>query len=163
MKTYDAYQGRLIVNQQPTALVNRYAPALYLDVLCRLLSWIELYTGHAWKVTSYIRDSPSHRQGYALDVAPDIAPASQKHYAVYSKSDPVLYKRETLLRQLQRLASEVPPPKTYSLGIYVEPDHLHLHVMKPEGQPEIRVIKFDVDKSHVYPDSSQRRLLPLLR
>lgn len=156
------YKDKEIVNQDWNALLDSSAPGKYLPVLVDLWSWIEAYTGHRWKSTSYIRDSPSHKWGYALDIAPDIALTSQSKYAVYKRSDPVLYKRERLIRQLQQLAAEIPPHSEYSLGIYIEPDHLHLHVMSADPVPEIRVFKFSVDKSIVYPDSAERMKLPLI-
>lgn len=139
------------------------AETYFLPILMAAWQQIEQLTGHRWQATSYWRDSPSHRRGEALDLAPEIHPQVYSQYAVNRGSDPVLYKREALMRALQQLAVAFPYHAPYSLGVYVEPDHLHLQVMKTEGDtPEVRIFKWKQPK-YAYADTNQRLNLPLLK
>jgi hypothetical protein len=145
------------------AVVKRIIEREFNPTLVDACNKVITYTRHKWKVTSHIRDSPSHKRGVAIDIAPLIAPKSQHLYAVYSDSDPVLYKRARLIRDLQRLAMSETPLKDYDVGIFMEPDHLHLQVFAPEnpGNPRFRVLKWGICKP-VYPDSQERMELPLI-
>lgn len=152
--------GRFVIRNQNPEFSKTTPAHSILPLLLRLTTAVEQYTGHAWRVTSYLRDSPSHRLATALDIAPDIAADSWSHYAVSRQSDPVLYKREPLLRALQALASEV-DPAPYSYAIFIEPDHLHLQLMQVEDIPRISIVKWGIEKP-IYPDSKERMRLPLL-
>jgi hypothetical protein len=151
-----------IISQAPgiaTADTKIRAETDYLPVLVGLWQRIEQATGYRWMSTSYWRDSPSHRRGEALDIAPSIAAASFHAYPVHHGSDPVLYKKTKLIRALQAVAHSI-DDVPFSLGIYIEPDHLHLQVMKPEGRPEVKVFKWKQPK-YAYADTQQRMSLPM--
>lgn len=158
---YGAYE---VVSQNPNiAKPNEkfYAEKYYLPELLRAWKHIEQVTGYRWKSTSYWRDSPSHKRGVSLDIAPDISPASEKFYAVTNGSDPVLYKRLRLLRALQQAARTF-PIGPFQLGVFIEPDHLHIQVLKRgEGDLGMRIIKWKVPKA-VYGDTYERMRLPLI-
>jgi len=141
--------------------VRAFAEAHYLPVLIKVWQDVERTTGYRWKATSYWRNSPSHSRGCSLDIAPDIAPAVQHKYAVASMSDPVLYKREKLIRRLQQLARSK-KYRPYSVGLFVEPDHIHIQLIDPQGRPTVRVLKWKLVKPS-YPDSAKRSKLPLIR
>lgn len=142
--------------------VTREAEEKALPALVALWQAIEQATGYRWRCTSYWRKSPSHVTGTALDIAPDIDSASEKYYAVNNGSDPVLYKREALVRDLQRVAKTFSLP-AFNAGIFIEPDHLHLQLFHREsGSPPTRVFKWRVPKP-VYGDTLQRMQLPLIR
>lgn len=149
-----------IVSQEPRALINPGLSSDYLAKLLDLTNAIEKETKHRWHVTSYIRNSPSHKSGLALDIAPDILPRDAHSYGVFMHSDPVLYKRVPMLRSLQKVASNY-AFTDYDVGIFIEPDHLHLQLFKPRGTVgEIRIMKWK-DIKPVYPDSFERSKLPL--
>lgn len=130
------------------------------------ISALELATGFKWKVTSLCRQSPSHKRGIAVDIAPDISASSLKYYAVTHLSDPVLYKREKLIRLMQaglpRYLSKIKSyPVTYNY--FIEPDHIHLHLsVRRTGDPRYRIVKFGGPKA-CYRDSVSRSKMPLIR
>lgn len=144
--------------------------AIYFPWLKWAHTAVESATGYQWRPTSHWRQSPSHSQGIALDIAPEITPSDRKFYAVYRRSDPVLYKRAKLLRQLQSLCRKynraiqdgtfVMP---YSIGLFIEPDHIHIHIAAPDPEtgPQLEVVKWGIAKP-VYPDTYQRMKLPLI-
>lgn len=148
-------QNRGIAGSATTSIENAFLPAL-LEV------WrvIEKTTGHRWQSTSYWRDSPSHRRGEALDLAPDITPRDKLKYAAYVGSDPVLYKRVPLIRALQHIAVTYRHP-LYDIGIYIEPDHLHIQLMCRTGGPSTRIFKWKQPKA-IYGDTLQRMQLPMI-
>lgn len=136
------------------------AEANLLPSLVALWQEIERTTGYRWKSTSYWRKSPSHQWGMSLDIAPDIHPDDADKYAVTNMSDPVLYKRLPLLRALQAVCANYVDPK-YDLGIFIEPDHLHLQVFDKEGAlPRTRVIRWKQPKP-IYSDTLSRMDLPV--
>jgi len=138
-----------------------YAEAYWLPELIRAWRNVEKVTGYRWRSTSYWRFSPSHKNGYALDIAPDIGPNSYHLYAANRGSDPVLYKREKLIRDLQQL-NNLGETSPFNIGIYIEPDHLHMHVLQKEVPQVYRIFKWKVPKP-VYKDSNSRIQLPLIR
>lgn len=153
-----------VVSQEPSALPENQRSKVVLNYLPQLLAiWrdIEKVTGYRWKCTSYLRNSPSHSKGHAIDLAPHIHPKDMKHYAVYNQSDPVLYKRQPLVTALQQLKN-----RRYSfdnsnhLGIFLEPDHLHIQVLAPDSQNSpVSIIKWGIPKP-IYKDTKQRMGLP---
>jgi hypothetical protein len=152
---------RTIVNQEPSAIKDKSVIPIFLPRLLALVTAVEQFTGYQWNVTSYIRKSPSHEKGYAIDIAPSIAPKSRHLYAVYRRSDPVLYKRTKLIRQLQQLCRHYVDP-SFDIGIYIEPDHLHMQLFAPSsGRPQTRLFKWRLIKP-IYPDSSRRSELPMM-
>lgn len=156
--------GREIVNQDISAISAAdlaYVKSEYLPILIKVWKIVEAHTGFRWKSTSYIRESPSHKIGVALDIAPDISPASKHLYAVENLSDPVLYKREPLMRLLQSAVKRIPIFK-YDVGLFVEPDHIHIGLFAREGQPSNRLFKWGTYKP-IYPDSAERMKLPLIK
>lgn len=139
---------------------KRWAETYWLPELIKAWNDIEKVTGYRWRCTSYWRQSPSHKMGYALDIAPDIHPDSASHYAVNQGSDPVLYKRGILIRKLQKL-NDLPTESKFNLGVYIEPDHLHLHVLTKDQPQTYRIFKWKVPKP-VYSDSINRINLPMM-
>lgn len=156
-----------IANQDPllarSSLTQQNVKQL-LPQLIYLWLQIEHALGYQWKCTSYIRQSPSHQHGIALDIAPDINPGCFKNYAVYKHSDPVLYKRTRLMRVLQRVATDTNWPYPTQAIIAVEPDHLHLHILTEIDSSlntAIRLVKWKVPKP-VYSDTNERMKLGML-
>lgn len=153
-----------VVSQDPSVLSETHRTFVvptFLPQLINIWADIERVTGHRWKCTSYLRQSPSHAKGHAIDLAPHIAPSSTKHYAVYNGSDPVLYKRAPLISALQTLKN-----KDYSgngsnfMGIFLEPDHLHVQVLGTNRTDSpTSVIKWGIPKP-IYKDTEQRMGLP---
>lgn len=128
-----------------------------------LKAWqaIEAFTGFRWKSTSYWRRSPSHSKGISLDLAPDIAPQFENQYAVNRGSDPVLYKREALIRSLQHMAAKTSVPG-FKVGVFIEPDHLHVQLFSlTDDGPPIRIVKWKQQKPS-YGDTAERIKLPIL-
>lgn len=139
-----------------------YAESHYLPELKKAWAHIERTTGYRWKCTSYWRNSPSHRLGVSLDIAPDISAKSDHLYAVSKNSDPVLYKRTALIRKLQH-AARTYTGGTYMVGVFIEPDHLHLQVLQAEPKKGfMRIVKWKVAKP-IYPDTYQRMALPIMK
>lgn len=157
----------VIVSQEPKAANEADYKASVLNYLPQFIEFwadLEKATGYRWKCTSYIRESPTHRMAQAFDLAPDIAQASQKHYAVYKRSDPVLYKRTELIRALQTLRTkDYSRDRTNKIGVFIEPDHLHVQVLSPMGGGDYptNVIKWKIAKP-IYPDTYDRMNLPML-
>lgn len=153
-----------IHSQNPAALrVPRKQAATWLAYLLVTAQHIERVTGHRWKATSYIRESPSHKFGYALDIAPDISARSSSLYPVHYGSDPVLYKRLPLMEALQVVARSLPPTWPVSMGMFVEPDHIHLHVLnRLHTVPPHRVVQWKQPKE-IYCDTLSRMQLPPTR
>lgn len=158
-------KGYNFVSQNPDVIspgdfdrsINRYLPAL-------LAFWIALerQTGFRWKCTSYIRNSPTHRKGQAIDLAPDWTAQAAPYYATNQGSDPVLYKREWLIRRLQALKN-TSLPNGMKIGVFIEPDHLHVQVIKPEEYlPNVSTVKWEIPKP-VYGDTYERMALPIFR
>lgn len=151
--------GFLVVSQDitvPSREVKQYAERYYLPLLLLAWNYIERVTGYKWRSTSYWRLSPTHQHGEAIDLVPDIARSSMKYYAVFRNSDPVLYKREKLMRQLQHVCG-IFPPQPFQIGIFVEPDHLHVQVLsksKRFNSPMI-LVKWKQPKS-TYGDTTTR-------
>lgn len=135
----------------------------YLPVLIDAWIKVERFTGHRWNCTSYFREinAPSHIKGQAIDLAPDISLASSIKYAVTNMSDPVLYKRERLIRQLQTMAGNTKPKGPYDIGLFLEPDHIHMGVFKASGPPSFQIFKWGGPKP-VYQDTLERLKLPLI-
>lgn len=153
-----------ILSQEPSVIGEADLVATtvsYLPSFLRIWSDIENATGHRWKCTSYIRNSPSHALGQAFDLAPDIADSATHLYAVHNNSDPVLYKRVRLIRALQTLRHNVYGPKPF--GIFIEPDHLHVQVLaKGSGERfPLSVIQWKIAKP-IYPDTFKRMALPII-
>jgi hypothetical protein len=160
MKRIFTRHGYKIINQDPTVLrVPTQQAYHYLDMLLTIVSRIERETGFRWMVTSWIRESTSHPWSTSIDIAPDIHPGSQSRYAVNNGSDPVLYKRVPLVRALQRVAKTT-PLNGITVGIFIEPDHLHIQLFQPEPYPTISVYKWKQPKAS-YRDTTQRMDLPL--
>lgn len=147
-------------NRPAPSLQREYAEKHYLPVLIKAWQIIEAHAGHQWHATSYWRTSPSHERGIALDLAPEIAKASQSKYAYFRNSDPVLYKRETLIRNLQSAIPELKRSLPFGLGIFIEPDHLHIQLMPPEDS--VFIAKWKIPKP-LYPDTKERMKLPLMK
>lgn len=151
-----------IISQDPTVLTmekREYVVPLFLPQFIAFWHDLEKVTGHRWRCTSYLRQSTSHSRGHAIDFAPAIAPSARQHYAVYNGSDPVLYKRERLVKALQRLKN-----KRYgqgnSLGVFLEPDHLHVQILSNLGtQHPLSVVKWGIPKP-IYGDTYKRMDLP---
>lgn len=133
----------------------------YFPSLMQAWTDVERATGHRWKCTSYLRRSYTHQFGLSMDIAPDISEASYSAYAVHNNSDPVLHKRERLLRQLQSMASY--PRSYYPVGLFVENDHIHMQVFPSDTypHPSYSVMKWGTVKP-CYPDSATRMRLPLI-
>lgn len=151
-----------VLSQDPSVLSptqRAYVVPNFLPQFMNLWHDIEKVTGHRWKCTSYLRQSPSHSKGHAIDLAPHIAPSARQHYAVYNSSDPVLYKRIPLIRQLQTLRNRR-YAKGNSIGIFLEPDHLHIQILSNEGtEHPVSIVKWGIPKP-IYGDTDQRLALP---
>lgn len=159
------YGGRLPVPSQDPYIApvsqRNYAQQNYLPVLVKMWMIIEAETNYRWHATSYWRDSPSHHIGCSLDIAPDIADNSKKYYGVYVKSDPVMYKRTALIRDLQRAVHKF-RDDSWSIGVYIESDHLHMQVYRWEdAKGRARLFKWALPKP-TYPDTYERIKLPML-
>lgn len=155
-----------IVSQNPNVAsqsVKSLAETEFLPELINAWHSIEQHMGYAWQSTSYWRKSPSHHKGIALDIAPLISRASYDKYAVHKGSDPVLYKRTILMRGLQAIATKFTTINpNYSIGVFVEPDHLHIQVFRrSELLQPMRIYKWKQTKSS-YRDSPERIKLGMI-
>lgn len=99
---------------------------------------VEEITNVSWRVTSWIRNAPTHKYAISLDIAPDFtSPGWQKdNYATYKQSDPMLDRRVPLFNRLkageERLSMAIPVERRKDLIIlaFIEPDHIHLQITK---------------------------------
>lgn len=161
--TFEDYRGWHLPNQDASVARNVEWKYTFLDILIDAANAVERATGHKWKATSYIRNSPSHRYLYALDIAPDISPSSASKYAVYNNSDPVLYKRVPLMNALKKAAASLPNYRDYDVGFFVEPDHIHIHVFRNDRGDKTSkhiVVQWKVPKE-IYSDTVSRMKLPV--
>lgn len=155
-----------VVSQNPAILPKHIRDHVVPNFLPQLMAvWkdVETATGYRWKCTSYLRESPSHRRGHAFDLAPDIAEDSKHLYAVFNMSDPVLYKRNPLMKALQKLRNKdysVDSVQSNHMGIFIEPDHLHLQILAVDSSNSpTSIVKWGVPKP-IYQDTKQRMDLP---
>ena len=131
--------------QTDGTLVNNEDITKFLPILHEAHMTLEHATRHAWDKTSYIRDSPNHSKAWALDVAPKIGLDLRPYYSYFKKSDPVLYKRVELLNRLKTIPASVFAAKlrnlldnkNLSVGYFIEPDHIHIQLLKRKKQGEI--------------------------
>jgi protoporphyrinogen oxidase len=163
MERTRSVQGWQVYSQDESVIPDKLkilSLTKYLPVLLSVATAIENATHYKWLVTSYLRDSPSHSQGVALDIHPDISEDSKPLYAVTNMSDPVFYKREPLIRALQQVSREVNIPN-YTVAVVIESDHLHLHIFnKDTSLPSVNVFKWKEAKP-VYKDTYERMQLPM--
>lgn len=145
-----------VLSQQPYAITeeDRHMSATnYLPAFIAIQHDIEQVTGYRWRNTSYIRISPNHQTGHAFDLAPEFDSESLPHYAVSRGSDPVLYLRPALYRALSRLKFKRYGP--FTIGIFIESDHLHLQILKYTPPFGVQVVKWGAVKP-LYADSIKR-------
>jgi hypothetical protein len=162
MQVTEEYRGWEIVSQNPEYW-KEFTTLAYLNTLLDVCEAIENATGHKWMITSFLRDSPSHRRSVSIDLAPLISAASSHLYAVTNGSDPVLYKREPLIRSLQDVCRMMPTDMPFDIGIFIEPDHLHVQAFtkeNPTDPSQVRLYKWKQPKP-VYSDTHARMLLPM--
>lgn len=152
-----------LINQDPTLLNS---PRVYDNAIISLQDFVPLWlaieaaTGHRWRCTSFVRRSPSHQHGVAIDLTPYVTDRDLQHYSVTKMSDPVLYKRVPMIRALQRVAQNF-LPKHGDIGIFIEPDHLHIQRFTASEPPRVELVKWKQPK-FTYPDTLQRMKLPLI-
>lgn len=131
-----------------------------LDVIAKAIANA---TGMDWDETSYIRDSPGHVDGDSLDIAPRVyTEALKRDYATFKKSDPVLFRREALLRRLMGLAltrNSALLQQGLMCVVAVENDHLHIQIGRPVDPRDVGLIystPFGRNMVHRYSDSPTR-------
>lgn len=103
----------------------------YIAILYKAWKMIEAATGFRWLNSSYIRNSPSHSRGQAIDLYPDMDETLKSRYAGTHQSDPVLHSREELYNRLLPLSQRVVSPQLQVI-IGIESDHLHVQLL-PKG------------------------------
>lgn len=120
-------------------------------------------TGMLWDETSFIRASPGHENGDSLDIAPRfLSEQVANQYSRAKMSDPVLFKREALLRRLMAIAIGRDPvlERHHVLAVIaVENDHLHIQLGVPSDPRDVGIVipmPFGRDLSSRYSDSSKR-------
>jgi len=158
MTSISKWKGLDIVNQIPNVAspkTKAYAERHYLPWLVAAWMHIEATTKYRWRSTSYWRMSPTHQHGEAIDIVPDIAKSSQHLYSVAHNSDPVLYKRTKLIRSLQEAAATF-RKGPYLLGVFIEPDHLHIQVLRHDGDRRPMIIVKWKQPKPVYKDTYDR-------
>lgn len=154
------YRGWRIISQQPKPRLSPHHQARsFLDELLDAAAKIEMATGYKWEVTAWIKQSPSHKYGISLDLSPLFTERGKRKYAAFNGSDPVLYKRIPLLRSLQRLAA-TRQPLHHDIGIFIEPDHLHVQLFAPTKGRRFSVIQWKQPKP-LYADTLSRMQLPV--
>jgi len=133
-----------------------------LPIMIASLNLVKQYTGFDWKVTSFLRESPNHSKGTALDIAPKVKQSDLQHYAVTHRKDPVLYNRLPLIRALQKLVHNETPQGGFDIGLFIEPDHIHIQLFEPENPARTRfyVCKWKVAKSCYHDNESRLALGP---
>lgn len=153
---------RMIINNQPTAAsaeIATYVIPHSLPVLLSAWNAIERATGYAWRCTSYIRHSPSHKYGISIDLAPDMEDDLKRVYAHTHNSDPILHSRPTLLRKLLKL-KDVRLSPWCDVIIATESDHLHVQLVPVGrfGPHPVNVVRWQTYKP-LYKDTVQRNAI----
>lgn len=134
-----------------------YAPAV---------AWLQKAWGIPIRATSFIRNSPGHVAGYALDIAPTIP--RDRPYAPREGRDPLLTNRQDLLAKLTRALKYAPS----GFFFFLETDHVHVAIvpyslMQKYGIDTAAVFRWAYMKEGVYPQAGQdwergRRNSPLV-
>lgn len=127
-------------------------------ILKRVAQIIERGTGIKWRITSFIRNSPSHHNGNALDIAPVIDDRDRGKYAAYALSDPILTKRRPLIRRIRNAVKLIPRLSSVRVGVFLETDHIHIGLFAPDGQPNVFYV-WEKTKPN-YPDTDARHEFP---
>lgn len=117
----------------PETFSSMPEPALYLDGLPwvpipkKFMIVIELLaaTGISWRFTSFIRNSPNHKIGNAIDLAPFSLERVPNAYGYLAGVDPLLTQRPLVLEYLTKVAINGPD----GLGYFLETDHIHLNLL----------------------------------
>lgn len=150
--------GKLLVNQDPSATVSYIGQIVptSLPVLLRAWDAIEAVTGYKWINTSFLRDSPSHKMGHAIDLVAKMDPELERVYALTHKSDPVLHSRLALMLKLLPLTKMSFSPLC-DLVIAVESDHLHVQIVKrgSAGPHPTNIYRW-ADTKPIYNDTANR-------
>lgn len=126
-------------------------------IFADILGEICLATRIPWRITSWLRDAPTHKTGSAMDIAPLTDPS--KNYAVDQLSDPALSWRDPLvsyivdkcLPVMKRISTK------YSVGIqlFIETDHIHIQLRN--DMTKTSVARWPVPKDSVFRDSTDRQ------
>lgn len=101
------------------------------EAILRFALALPVSSGVAWVMTSDFRDSPSHKDGGAVDFAP--RPSNWSRFAASRGLDPVLNGRNAIAAHLRRALANATPPKTRAITVFIEDDHAHLHLHKGGG------------------------------
>lgn len=81
-----------------------------------------------WRWTSYIRNSPNHKKGNAMDIAPFKLSQVPNTYGYWLGVDPLLTNRKEFLSELADFVSQ----REYKgIAFFVETDHIHLQLLEP--------------------------------
>lgn len=137
----DSPDQKVLSREKAIAVPKRFKQAF---------DWI----AQAWQVpvraTSYVRNSPGHSKGYALDVAPGLP--GDFAYAPRFKRDPLLTNRPDVLSALTAALPHSPRGFLY----FVETDHIHVvlapkSVFKKYGIDRAAVFRWAYMKETVYP------------
>jgi len=163
---YVQWKGRRILNNDLSAISAwrlKHVVPYTLPILLRAWDLVEDATGYAWRSTSFIRQSFSHKLGHSMDLAPDMTPSLAAVYSGNNGSDPILHSRVKLLKALLRI-KDVRIDPTSDLIIAVESDHLHMQVIARGslGPHPINILRWQALKP-VYQDTYPRNLLADLR
>lgn len=127
-----------------------------LPLLDKLWYLIEEATGYDWRNTSFLRESPSHKRGDAIDLVPVMDEDLKAVYAGTHGSDPVLHSRQGLIQLLRKLEPIEISPFCDAI-IAIESDHLHVQLVKKDsaGPNPVSIYRWAMAKP-VYKDTVSR-------
>lgn len=130
-----------------------------LSALLEINEAVNNATGFDWIVSSYFRDSPSHKKWGALDLAPLVAVRDRPKYAFYAGQDPSLDLRPVLFRRLSRAVKSIRRNFPFDFGIFIENDHLHVQLFErtDASAPRIGMVCKWGKPNPLYLDSAARR------
>lgn len=101
------------------------------DAILTFMLALPRATGVQWIMTSDFRNSPSHKDGGAVDIAP--RPSNWGRYAASRNIDPLLNGRIAVNEHMQQALRAVKPPRTRALTVFIEDDHIHVHLHGGRG------------------------------
>jgi hypothetical protein len=141
--------------------MNKKLKIKIVEFISAVIKELDLNSNFKWKLTSWIRNSPSHKTGLAFDIAPDLL--ENKTYGVSRRKDPFLNFRKDFIVKL-KLIQPFLINQDFIPVIFVESDHLHIYLYENNSDnrnllsTKELVVSIDKDRDDIYRDARNERM-----